>query len=46
MKTLLSLDIADNDIGDQGISEIVKSAKEFVSLEYLDISGNNIGKSN
>lgn len=44
MKILSHLDLAANEIGDIGITEIAKAAKEFGMLEYLDISGNNIGK--
>lgn len=45
MKILSHLDLAENEIGDIGINDVIKSAKEFGILEYLDISGNNIGKS-
>lgn len=44
MKVISHLDLSENEIGDIGISEIIKSLKEFGSIEYLDISGNNIGK--
>ena len=44
MKTLYSLDLSENENGDVGINEIIISCKEFAMLEYLDISGNNIGK--
>ena len=45
MKTLTYLDLAENEIGDLGIIEIAKALKEFAIIEYLDISGNQIGKS-
>jgi Ran GTPase-activating protein (RanGAP) involved in mRNA processing and transport len=45
MKELCHLDLAENEIGDQGIKEIINSCKDYSTLEYLDISGNNIGKS-
>lgn len=45
MKELTQLDLAENEIGDHGIKEIINSCKDYASLEYLDISGNNIGKS-
>jgi len=45
MKILCKLNLSDDEIGDSGISEIVKQAKNYCSLEFLDISGNNIGKS-
>ena len=44
MKSLFSLDLSHNEIGDIGINEILNSCKEYGMLEYLDISGNNIGK--
>jgi Ran GTPase-activating protein (RanGAP) involved in mRNA processing and transport len=45
MKILGKLVIADNDIGDHGINEIIVACKNYCSIEYLDISGNNLGKS-
>ena len=45
MKELSHLDLSENDIGDVGIKEIINSCREYGTLEYLDISGNNIGKS-
>jgi len=45
MKVLSHLDIGFNEIGDVGISEIVRALKEHSSVEYLDVSGNCIGKS-
>lgn len=44
MKVLIRLDISENEIGDVGISEIIRTLKDFSSIEYLDISGNGIGK--
>jgi Leucine-rich repeat (LRR) protein len=44
MKSLISLDLSENEIGDVGITEVVRSIKNYGSLEYLDISGNSIGK--
>jgi Ran GTPase-activating protein (RanGAP) involved in mRNA processing and transport len=45
MKELSQLDLAENEIGDAGIKEIINSCKDYASIEYLDLSGNNIGKS-
>ena len=45
MKVLSKLVLSDDEIGDMGISEIINSCRSYCSLEYLDISGNNIGKS-
>ena len=45
MKSLSKLDISNNDIGDAGVNEIIKGIKNYSQLEYLDISGNNLGKS-
>ena len=45
MKELTQLDLAENEIGDIGIKEIINSCRDYSSIEYLDISGNNIGKS-
>ena len=45
MKSLSSLDLSENEIGDLGVAEIVHSAKSYGMLEYLDLSRNNIGKS-
>lgn len=44
MKSLTSLDLSHNEIGDVGINEILNACKDYGMLEYLDISGNNIGK--
>jgi Ran GTPase-activating protein (RanGAP) involved in mRNA processing and transport len=44
MKALTQLDVSENDIGDQGITEIVRALKDFCQLEKLDLSGNSIGK--
>jgi hypothetical protein len=44
MKTLICLDLSENEIGDVGINEIINSCKDYGQLEYLDLSGNNIGK--
>jgi Ran GTPase-activating protein (RanGAP) involved in mRNA processing and transport len=44
MKTLIYLDLSENEIGDVGINEIINSCKDYGQLEYLDLSGNNIGK--
>jgi len=45
MKILSKLSLADNDIGDTGINEIINACRSYCSIEYLDISGNNLGKS-
>jgi Ran GTPase-activating protein (RanGAP) involved in mRNA processing and transport len=45
MKVLTHLDMGFNEVGDQGIAEVVRALKEYSVLEYLDISGNFIGKS-
>ena len=45
MKILSKLNLADDDIGDLGVTEILMSARQFCSLEVLDLSGNNLGKS-
>lgn len=45
MKDLTYLDIADNEVGDLGIKEIIYSLKNYSNIENLDISGNFIGKS-
>ena len=45
MKILSKLSLSDDDIGDLGISEILNSARSYCSLEVLDLSGNNLGKS-
>lgn len=45
MKELQQLDLAENDIGDIGIKEIINSLKDYPTIQYLDLSGNNIGKS-
>ena len=45
MKILSKLNLADDEIGDQGINDIVNNCKNYCSLEFLDISGNNLGKS-
>lgn len=45
MKILSKLTLNDNDIGDHGVAEILNAARNFCSLEVLDVSGNNLGKS-
>lgn len=45
MKILSKLILSDNDIGDLGINELITSIKNYCSIDYLDISGNSIGKS-
>lgn len=45
MKILSKLCLNDNDIGDHGVADILSSARNYCSLEVLDISGNNLGKS-
>lgn len=44
MKILSKLTLADDEIGDAGINEVVNSCRNYCSMEYLDISGNNLGK--
>lgn len=44
MKILSKLNLSDNDIGDAGMNELIVGIKTYCSLEYLDISGNNLGK--
>ena len=44
MKILQKIVLADDEIGDLGINEIINACKNYCSIEYLDISGNNIGK--
>lgn len=45
MKTLTRLDLSHDEIGDQGIKEIVTALDTCSSnLEELDLSGNGIGK--
>lgn len=44
MKVIAHLDLSENEIGDIGIADIIRTLKEFSSIEYLDISGNGIGK--
>ena len=45
MKILSKLVLADDEIGDAGVSELIYNCRNYCSLEYLDISGNNLGKS-
>ena len=45
MKILSKLILNDNDIGDHGVAEILNSARNYCSIEILDLSGNNLGKS-
>jgi Ran GTPase-activating protein (RanGAP) involved in mRNA processing and transport len=45
MKILSKLILNDNDIGDHGVAEILNSARNYCSVEILDVSGNNLGKS-
>lgn len=45
MKILSKLNLSDNEIGDAGVGEIVNAAKKYCTIEYLDLSGNNLGKS-
>jgi Ran GTPase-activating protein (RanGAP) involved in mRNA processing and transport len=45
MKALIRLDLAENEIGDIGICEIVKSLRDSGIIEHLDLSANKIGKS-
>ena len=45
MKILSKLSLNDNDIGDHGVADILNSARNYCSLEVLDVSGNNLGKS-
>ena len=44
MKILEKIVLADDEIGDMGINEIINACKNYCSVQYLDISGNNIGK--
>lgn len=44
MKSLVHLDLSENEIGDYGINEILNSCKDYGMIEYLDLSGNCIGK--
>lgn len=44
MKILQKIVLSDDEIGDLGINEIINACKNYCSIEYLDISGNNIGK--
>ena len=44
MKILQKIVLADDEIGDLGINEIINACKNYCSIEHLDISGNNIGK--
>lgn len=44
MKILGKLVLSENDIGDHGVAEIIAACKNYCSIEYLDISGNNLGK--
>jgi len=45
MKILSKLSLPDDEIGDMGINEIINACRNYCSLDLLDISGNNIGKS-
>ena len=45
MKSLTSLILSDTEIGDQGTSDVINACRSFCTIEYLDISGNNLGKS-
>ncbi len=45
MKILNKLNLSDNEIGDAGMVEILNSIRTYCSIETLDISGNNLGKS-
>jgi Ran GTPase-activating protein (RanGAP) involved in mRNA processing and transport len=45
MKILSKLNLSDDDIGDMGVTEIIVAARQYCSLEVLDLSGNNLGKS-
>jgi Ran GTPase-activating protein (RanGAP) involved in mRNA processing and transport len=45
MKILSKLSLPDDEIGDLGINEIINACRNYCSLDQLDISGNNIGKS-
>lgn len=44
MKSLTHLDLSENEIGDVGVNEIINACKDYGLIEYLDLSGNNIGK--
>jgi Ran GTPase-activating protein (RanGAP) involved in mRNA processing and transport len=44
MKILQKIVLSDDEIGDLGINEIISACRNYCSIEYLDISGNNIGK--
>lgn len=44
MKSLVQLDLSDNEIGDVGVNEIITACRDYGMIEYLDLSGNNIGK--
>lgn len=45
MKILNKLVLSDNEIGDQGMTDILDACRNYCTLEYLDVSGNNLGKS-
>lgn len=44
MKILSKLIISDNEVGDHGVNDIIVACKTYCSIDYLDISGNNLGK--
>jgi Ran GTPase-activating protein (RanGAP) involved in mRNA processing and transport len=44
MKILSKINLSDAEVGDAGINEIINSCRTYCSIEYLDISGNNLGK--
>jgi hypothetical protein len=44
MKSLTTLILSDAEIGDQGICEVINACRSFCTIESLDISGNNLGK--
>jgi Ran GTPase-activating protein (RanGAP) involved in mRNA processing and transport len=44
MKILSKLTLADDEIGDAGVNELINYCRNYCSIEYLDISGNNLGK--
>jgi hypothetical protein len=44
MKSLTTLVLSDAEVGDKGINEVINACRSFCTIEYLDISGNNLGK--
>jgi hypothetical protein len=45
MKILIKLVLSDDEIGDQGIAEVIGACRNYCTIEHLDLSGNNLGKS-